>query len=301
MATLHRMPSNEFYNYTFTLPLEDEYAAAPSMQFMQTIWHHSITISALYVLVIFFGKKIMEKRQAFDLETPLFLWNLALGIFSILGAIRMSPEFFHVLFTHGFKYSICTAGYMTIPVSGFWLKLFIYSKAFELIDTIFIILRKRPLNFLHWYHHATVLVYCWHSFKDYTAPARWFCWMNYNVHAVMYTYYALRARGFRFPKWFPMTITCLQISQMVVGCFIATQVYRVKSNGQFCQQTEESLYFGFVIYLSYFMLFANFFYQAYFYKGGRYSTRPKKVQEFDKNGNAIITGKVERKEEKKVQ
>ena len=43
------------------------------------------------------------------------------------------------------------------------------------------------------YHHVTVLIYCWYSFSEYTAPARWFVVMNFVVHALMYTYYAFKA------------------------------------------------------------------------------------------------------------
>ena len=35
-------------------------------------------------------------------------------------------------------------------VSGFWSSLFVLSKVPELGDTIFIVLRKQPLIFLHW-------------------------------------------------------------------------------------------------------------------------------------------------------
>lgn len=46
-------------------------------------------------------------------------------------------------------------------MAGFWATMFVLSKVPELGDTIFIVLRKQPLIFLHWYHHATVLVYSW--------------------------------------------------------------------------------------------------------------------------------------------
>jgi hypothetical protein len=35
-------------------------------------------------------------------------------------------------------------------VSGFWALMFVLSKVPELGDTIFIVLRKQPLIFLHW-------------------------------------------------------------------------------------------------------------------------------------------------------
>lgn len=42
----------------------------------------------------------------------------------------------------------------------------------ELLDTVFIVARKRPLLFLHWYHHISVLVYTWHAYKDHTASGK---------------------------------------------------------------------------------------------------------------------------------
>lgn len=49
---------------------------------------------------------------------------------------------------------------------------FCFSKLPELVDTVFIVLRKQPLIFLHWYHHASVLIYCWFSYQDYSSTGR---------------------------------------------------------------------------------------------------------------------------------
>ncbi len=81
--------------------------------------------------------------------------------------------------------------FFQIP-TGFWTEMFLWSKAVELIDTAFLVLRKRPIIFLHWYHHVTVMMYTWHACKEHAASGRWFISMNYTVHALMYTYYASR-------------------------------------------------------------------------------------------------------------
>ncbi|KHJ77914.1 GNS1/SUR4 family protein [Oesophagostomum dentatum] len=71
----------------------------------------------------------------------------------------------------------------------------------ELGDTLFIVLRKKPLIFLHYYHHSAVLIYTLHSTAEHSNPGRTFVFMNYLAHSCMYTYYALVTYGFRLPKW----------------------------------------------------------------------------------------------------
>jgi hypothetical protein len=53
------------------------------------------------------------------------------------------------------------------------------------------VLQKKRVIFLGWFHHTTVMLYCWHAFHNCIAPGLWFATMNYLVHSVMYTYYFL--------------------------------------------------------------------------------------------------------------
>ncbi|KFD52556.1 hypothetical protein M514_06590 [Trichuris suis] len=256
-------------NYTVVFPFERTFDPLPSTIWMKHNWAHSITLSALYALFIHQGQKWMEKRPPLRLNRLLTAWNCLLATFSIFGLIRMTPEFFHSLTHFGFQYTVCNASYAH-GVTGFWTQMFALSKAFELGDTVFIVLRKRPVIFLHWYHHITVLVYTWHAYKDHTAAGRWFVWMNYLVHSFMYTYYAARSLGISPPKWIPMCITGMQLAQMVAGCFVSWTSYNIKRSNTYCQQSYENLYFSFLIYTSYFVLFAHFFYTAYLRRGNRY-------------------------------
>jgi len=253
--------------------MESTFDSVKSTVWMQENWYHSITMSVLYVIAIYLGKKLMESRKPYTLDFPLFLWNLGLAIFSILGVVRMTPEMFWSVNSNSFMYSICTASFAQ-GVTGFWTEKFAMSKIWEFGDTAFIVLRKRPLIFLHWYHHITVLVYTWHAYKDHTASGRWFIWMNYAVHAFMYSYYAIRALKIRVPKSAAMIVTLLQLLQMVMGVYIGIRIYGIKSAGTPCQQTWNNLYFSFSIYFSYFLLFCNFFYHAYLKKDNRYVEKP---------------------------
>jgi len=88
--------------------------------------------------------------------------------------------------------------------------------------------------------------------------------MNYSVHALMYSYYAVKALKIPVPKFLAMMITSLQLLQMVVGCAINILAWYYKGNGRACAVSTNNLYWSFLMYTSYFMLFARFFYLAYF-------------------------------------
>lgn len=151
-------------------------------------------------------------------------------------------------------------------VCGFWTWLFVLSKLPELGDTLFIVLRKQPLIFLHWYHHITVLIYTWFSYTEYTSSARWFIVMNYCVHSIMYSYYALRAMRFKPPRFIMMVITSLQLLQMVVGTMINIWAHNFLTTGggrSSCHISPINIKLSIAMYLSYFVLFAQFFHKSY--------------------------------------
>ena len=54
-----------------------------------------------------------------------------------------------------------------------------------------------------------------YSYAELAATCRWFVVMNYSVHALMYSYYAVRASRVKVPKPLAMVITLLQLLQMV--------------------------------------------------------------------------------------
>jgi elongation of very long chain fatty acids protein 6 len=261
------------YNYSVIFGLEKRYYSpkytSARVKWIHDNWSYSIMFSVLYIITIFTLRRIMESRERFTLQTPLIIWNSILALFSIIGAIRYVPYMYYVLNTHGLHYSICN-DLQFYGVLACWGWQFMLSKVAELVDTLFVVLRKQKLIFLHWYHHSTVLIYSWYSLSDMTSTSIWFCCMNYTVHAFMYSYYALRALKVRIPKWVNVAITTMQLAQMVWGVFINVFVYTTKVSGGKCNTvTYNNLYWSFFMYFTYFLLFFNYFYHAYLTKQPR--------------------------------
>lgn len=181
----------------------------------------------------------------------------------------------HLVLTNTLSFS-----FLDNRVGGFWNWMFTLSKVPELGDTVFIVLRKQPLIFLHWYHHVTVLLYAWYSYSDYIATARWFVCMNYLVHSAMYSYYALKALKFRVPRWIAMSITTAQLAQMVMGAAVNIWAYQVKQAGNECHVSYDNIKISLLMYTSYFVLFARFFRRAYVVNNKQTGSQPpKKGQE----------------------
>ena len=141
--------------------------------------------------------------------------------------------------------------------------LFCYSKIPELIDTVFIVLRKKPLIFLHWYHHVTVLLFCWNAYATMAGSGLYFVAMNYTVHALMYGYYCLQALQM-CPKSFPaILITISQIAQMFVGTGVCISTWYFMLKGRSCHNDLSNLTAGAVMYGSYLYLFVEFAVKRY--------------------------------------
>jgi len=277
--------TNSTQNYTHIFGFESLFESKEYVdnigKWMKHNWHLSIVISFIYVILVGLGNIWMRSRPKYELRFMLIIWNLFLAVFSITGAIRSFPEFYYALTQHGIVYSVCDSNWI-YGVSGFWGFIFAISKVPELIDTLFIILRKQKLIFLHWYHHATVLCYCWFSYKDFATNGRWFMNMNYIVHGLMYSYYACKALRIRVPIFISQLITTLQIVQMICGCYVNWVAYQTKlySPQTECNVSFENIYASMAMYLTYFALFFNFFLHVYVFRSS--SKENEKLQKFSK-------------------
>jgi elongation of very long chain fatty acids protein 6 len=248
---------------------ERDFDVTNTVQFAKEHYIIPFTLVSIYMVFCFFGVKKMREREPFDLRYPLALWNAFLSIFSFIGLLKTVPFLLGSILTRSYEDTICMDP--TKPIgegfteqswgsgpTGMWVMLFIFSKVPELIDTVFIVLRKKPLIFLHWYHHVTVLLYCWDAYSTMAGSGLYFVAMNYSVHALMYGYYCLQALHL-CPKSFPTyLITLSQITQMFVGTFVCISSWYYVLSGRQCHNTQNNLIAGGLMYGSYLYLFVDF-------------------------------------------
>ena len=242
--------------------VEKAFNPEAARQWTDSIKTVSFWLSAVYVILVFAGQRWMHSRSPFNLRIPLFLWSGVLSLFSIIGTFYTVPELYSAIIGYGWTYTVCDSSFYR-GSAGFWAFVFTMSKAYELGDTLFIVLRRQPLIFLHWYHHFTVLIYSFYTYAEHGSGGRWYIVMNYCVHSVMYTYYALRALRVRVPSLVRMSVTVLQILQMAVGLIVSVSIYMNKRSGIDCQQTYLNTAAAILMYASYLVLFGHFFYQQY--------------------------------------
>ncbi|NXR03110.1 ELOV6 protein, partial [Sagittarius serpentarius] len=223
----------------------------------------SCFFSVAYMILIFGIQHFMKGRRGYSLRLPLILWSLSLALFSATGACRIWKQMAFILSTKGFKQSVCSQSFYIHPISKLWVYLFALSKLLELGDTMFIVLRKKKLIFLHWYHHAATLVITWYSYKHMVAGGGWVTVLNFSVHAVMYSYYTMRAIGFQVSSFFAMAVTFSQMLQMVAYVIMNVLII-LWMEDKVCHTTWTAIFLSSVMYVSLLVLFCNFCFKTYF-------------------------------------
>ena len=233
--------------------------------FNNKTWTVCLYATAIYLFLVFQGRRWMRDRKPFNLRKTLFLWNVGLAVFSFFGTFSVLPRVLHSFYHYGVDHTVCFSDGLVIPRIAIWCYIFGLSKLLELGDTAFIVLRKSPLPFLHWYHHVTVLIYTTYGINSPNAVGSIFGGMNYFVHSIMYSYYALRANGVRVPRWVAQAITTLQLSQMFVGVFVTLRAFYNDRSGRVpgCTVRDDLFFMATLMYFSYAVLFLHFFYQKY--------------------------------------
>jgi len=237
-------------------------------RFTSQHWEVPLWAVTAYLILIPSLKWLVAKYGKWDVKNFAFYWNAGLSIFSWCGVFTCVPLLLRFLLRDGFYFTTCAPPtWYGDDLSGLFLGLFIYSKVAELVDTVLLVLAQKPVIALQWWHHSTVLLYCWHSYSVSIATGMWFCCMNYAVHSVMYGYFAITATKYRkLVSPFAIFITLAQLLQMVVGMYVTVKAVLYQVNGNVCHVNKTNSVLGLLMYFSYFVLFSKLFVDNYLLK-----------------------------------
>ncbi|CAG0915462.1 unnamed protein product [Notodromas monacha] len=245
---------------------EGEFTCTAALVYVVKFWWLPWVSVALYLASVALGMRLMKARgKPFDLRNALVAWNTGLAVFSICGSLRM-VALLELVYDKGMRFALMHEGYAQCRGQCMWAILFLLSKFVELGDTAFIVLRRRPVTFLHVYHHSTVLVFTyWMGSITTSGLLPQYMAINYFIHSIMYSYYACMAYGIRVPKPIAIGITCAQIAQMFYGVYVTAAFYQyTKATGM-----PLELRVACCVYASYALLFIRFFVNAYLRNNGR--------------------------------
>ncbi|CAD5213130.1 unnamed protein product [Bursaphelenchus okinawaensis] len=263
----------------FQRPFDYQYAREYSGAIMTpTLW-----VTAAYVTLVFGTKAYMKDKKPFDLRRPLQIWNLSLALYSGAAFLIATKEILTTWFNKGLAATYTDIDSFYNGTCGAWAYLFMLSKYYELGDTAFLVLRKRPLMLMHWLHHLTTLNLVLAGYHYDTHLYSWLLWMNTFIHTLMYSYYLLASCGYRLPAGFAKKITTMQIIQFCIGLSILAYIGVLKLFTNSETHCNWRMWWGTVFMeILYLTLFSHFYYVSYIKDGGKKFVRDQNEKKMEK-------------------
>ncbi|ORZ25736.1 ELO family [Absidia repens] len=226
----------------------------------------------IYFTVIFGGQFILKYLPSFKpqiLKVPFQIHNVLLTAVSGALLALLIEQILPTYTKHGLFYAICEPSAWNQQVELLYYLNYLV-KYWELLDTVFLVLKKKKLEFLHYFHHSMTMVLCYTQLVGKTTVSWVPIVLNLTVHVLMYYYYFRTSSGAKI--WWKKHLTTMQITQFVIDLFavyfcgytyFAYTYYPSLPNMGSCAGTEVSASFGCGLLTSYLFLFINFYRVTY--------------------------------------
>ncbi|KAG2115566.1 GNS1/SUR4 membrane protein [Suillus cothurnatus] len=232
-------------------------------------WPVVSTVIVSYLVFIFTAREVMKDLPSFKLQTLFKFHNALLSAGSLVLLLLITEEVVSVWMNVGTYDSVCAPSSWTDRLELYYIVNY-YFKYYEFLDTLFLVLKKKPLTFLHVFHHSSTALLAFVQLNGKLSPSWTVVSINLLVHVVMYYYYYATAGGSKF--WWKRYLTMMQIMQFIIDLFIFYfGLYQHYVHKYFpalphfgdCSGSEPAALFGCALLTSYLLLFLNFYMRTY--------------------------------------
>jgi len=222
-----------------------------------------VIVVIIYGITLYSIVQFMKKREGFKLKWLFFLHNCVLCLISVVCFSGILFEVMRTWYYHGIYAVYCGTGDDEWDIKLLkWAIWFYLSKFYELFDTLFLAIRKRPLTFLHVFHHVFVATACWLEIR----MEMYMGWItgvnNALIHVIMYYYFAIQCVA---PSdiWWKKYITTAQILQFVVDIITSMPWILIYLSGNQCRGDVKGWLLANVGGTMLMLLFVRFYMHAY--------------------------------------
>jgi len=174
-----------------------------------------VAVTVVYLVGVFTLPSLLRNREAYSPRILKALHNGALSLGSLVLLLLIVESLLPLLST-GLWNSMCFGD--DYPHRKRLLVLYYINflfKFYELFDTLFLILAKKKVDVLQWYHHAATLWVCYAQLVGRSTTQWVIITLNLIVHVLMYYYFFQTSIGGKV--WWKKYLTLLQIVQFVFG------------------------------------------------------------------------------------
>ncbi|EFA77110.1 GNS1/SUR4 family protein [Heterostelium album PN500] len=228
----------------------------------------------IYLTTVYSIKFFMSspKLKGWNLRGFSALHNLILCVWSLIMVLGVTYDAFQLAFNSEYGVDGFFCSPKSNPISGrifYWHYLYFVSKFYEFIDTIIIVLKKKPLIFLHIWHHSIVVLIVWTWLPGGVSYGSIGLFANTLVHVFMYYYYFRTAWNPSVRIWWKSYLTSGQLFQFTMS-FVLSIPFLLKDivineNGVISHNCVGWGAFMFTMFnnLFFLILFMNFYIKTY--------------------------------------
>ncbi|KAG8200509.1 hypothetical protein JTE90_000586 [Oedothorax gibbosus] len=252
---------------TFMERFDDYWSGGPpvvrNLFLVRSVYPMLIFTSTYVLFVKIVGPYVMKNRKPVQMRPLIIVYNFWLVIFYVWYLLkgisfipRMGLQMFCGSLLNNDKY-----GEDIIKELFFHVYYINIIKYVEFIDTVFLVLSKKPATSLHVFHHAILPVFSWFGLRSETGGyLGMFIGVNCLVHIIMYAYFGIAALGPKYQKyiWWKKYLTSLQILQFLVMTIYMSFMYAFG-----CCTSRFIFYLCIFLSVLFFFLFTNFYIGAF--------------------------------------